>query len=188
MYDFLIFLFWNFLYHISLWELYDLIFIKMTSRERHVVWNHRSFECLFHNLWGPTSKKHQNPLYWSFVRGIHRWLGDSPHKGPVTRKKLPFDDVIMLLYNVFLVNEIAVPHMGTIRYPHRHGLGLHRSHQCFACHTVPLTHLPLDKMAAISQTIFSCAFSWMKSFVSWFRFHRNLFLMVQLMITKHWLR
>ena len=25
-----------------------------------------------------------------------------------------------------------------------------------------LTHLPLDKMAAISQTIFSDAFSWMK--------------------------
>ena len=27
-----------------------------------------------------------------------------------------------------------------------------------------LTHLPLDKMAVISQTIFSDAFSWMKSF------------------------
>ena len=25
-----------------------------------------------------------------------------------------------------------------------------------------LTHLPLDKMAAVSQTIFSDAFSWMK--------------------------
>ena len=95
------FLFRNFAYHISLWELYDLILITMTSHERHVVWNHRSFECLFNSLWGPTSKKHQNLLYWSFVRGIHRWPGDSPHKGPVTRKKLPFDDVIMLLYNVF---------------------------------------------------------------------------------------
>ena len=28
-----------------------------------------------------------------------------------------------------------------------------------------LIHLPLDKMAAISQRIFSDAFSWMKSFV-----------------------
>ena len=28
--------------------------------------------------------------------------------------------------------------------------------------TKPLTHLPLDKMAAISQTIFSYAFSWIK--------------------------
>ena len=31
-----------------------------------------------------------------------------------------------------------------------------------------LTHLPLDKMATISQTILSDAFSWMKSFVFWY--------------------
>ena len=30
-----------------------------------------------------------------------------------------------------------------------------------------LTHLPLDKIPAISQTIFSDAFLWMKSFVFW---------------------
>ena len=29
------------------------------------------------------------------VRGIHRWPVNSPHKGPVTRKMFPFDDVIM---------------------------------------------------------------------------------------------
>ena len=29
------------------------------------------------------------------MRGIHRWLVNSPHKGPVTRKMFPFDDVIM---------------------------------------------------------------------------------------------
>ena len=28
--------------------------------------------------------------------GIHRWPVTSPHKGPGTRKKLPFDDVIMM--------------------------------------------------------------------------------------------
>ena len=33
-----------------------------------------------------------------------------------------------------------------------------------------LTHLPLDKMAAISQTIFWDAFSWMKHFVCWLNF------------------
>ena len=37
-------------------------------------------------------------------------------------------------------------------------------------------------MAAISQTIFSDAFSWMKSFVFWSKFH-----WVQLTITQHWL-
>ena len=31
----------------------------------------------------------------AFVRGIHRGPLNSPHKGPVTRKMVPFDDVIM---------------------------------------------------------------------------------------------
>ena len=31
----------------------------------------------------------------AFVRGIHRWPVNSPHKWPVTRKMFPFDDVIM---------------------------------------------------------------------------------------------
>ena len=39
-----------------------------------------------------------------------------------------------------------------------------------------LTHHSLDKMAAISQRIYSNAFSWMKSFVFWFKCHWNLFL------------
>ena len=43
-------------------------------------------------------------------------------------------------------------------------------------------------MAAISQTIFSDAFSWMKSFIFWFNFHWSLFLSVQLTITQDWSR
>ena len=31
----------------------------------------------------------------AYVRGIHRWPVNSPHKWPVTRKMFPFDDVIM---------------------------------------------------------------------------------------------
>ena len=34
--------------------------------------------------------------HWPLCEGIHRWPVDSPHKGPVTRKMFPFDDVIML--------------------------------------------------------------------------------------------
>ena len=29
--------------------------------------------------------------------GIHRWPVSSPHKGPVTRKMFPFDDIIMMV-------------------------------------------------------------------------------------------
>ena len=40
-------------------------------------------------------RKHQNSASLAFVRGIHRGPVNSPHKGPVTRKIFPFDDVIM---------------------------------------------------------------------------------------------
>ena len=43
-----------------------------------------------------------------------------------------------------------------------------------------LTHLPLDKMTAISHTTLSSAFSWMKRFVFLFEFHWSLILKVQL--------
>ena len=52
-------------------------------------------------------RKHQSSTLLAFVRGIHRWLVNSPHKGPVTRIMFPFDDVIMqpefLLNNSILV-------------------------------------------------------------------------------------
>ena len=45
---------------------------------------------------GTYQRKHQSPASLAFVRGIHRRPVNSPHKGPVTRKMFPFDDVIML--------------------------------------------------------------------------------------------
>ena len=39
--------------------------------------------------------KHQSSTSLASVRGIHWWPVNSPHKGPVTRKMFPFDDVIM---------------------------------------------------------------------------------------------
>ena len=40
-------------------------------------------------------KKHQSSASLAFVRKIHRWPVNSPHKGPVTRKMIPSDDVII---------------------------------------------------------------------------------------------
>ena len=45
---------------------------------------------------GAHQRKHQSSVSLAFVRGIHRWPVNSPHKGPVTRKMFPFDDVIMM--------------------------------------------------------------------------------------------
>ena len=44
---------------------------------------------------GADQRKHQSSASLAFVRGIHRWPVNSPHKRPVTRKMFPFDDVIM---------------------------------------------------------------------------------------------
>ena len=44
---------------------------------------------------GVDQRKHQNSMSLLFVWGIHRSPVNSPHKGPVTRKMFPFDDVIM---------------------------------------------------------------------------------------------
>ena len=44
-------------------------------------------------------RKHQSSAPLAFVRGIHRGPVNSPHKGPVTRKMFPFDDVIMQWLN-----------------------------------------------------------------------------------------
>ena len=40
-------------------------------------------------------RKHQSSASLAFVWGIHRGPVNAPHKGPVTRKMFPFDDVIM---------------------------------------------------------------------------------------------
>ena len=43
----------------------------------------------------PDQREHQSSASLAFVRGIHRRPVNSPHKGPVTRKMFPFNDVIM---------------------------------------------------------------------------------------------
>ena len=44
---------------------------------------------------GADQRKHQSSASLASVQGIHRWPVNSQHKGPVTRKMFPFDDVIM---------------------------------------------------------------------------------------------
>ena len=51
---------------------------------------------------GGYQRKHQSSALLAFVRGIHRRPVNSPHKGPVTRKMFPFDDVIMLTTKIKL--------------------------------------------------------------------------------------
>ena len=57
--------------------------------------NHPRLDCLFKRVFGRRSRKTSKLCVTGYVRGIHRWPVNSPHKWPVTRKMFPFDDVIM---------------------------------------------------------------------------------------------
>ena len=54
--------------------------------------------------------------------------------------------------------------------------------------SISLTHWGRDKMAAVSQTTLSNAFSWMKMYKFRLIFHLSLFPRVQLTILQHWFR
>ena len=57
--------------------------------------NHQPHDCLLNVYSDADHRKHQSSASLAFVRGIRRRPVNSPHKWPVTRKMLPFDDVIM---------------------------------------------------------------------------------------------
>ena len=68
---------------------------------------------------------------------------------------------------------------------------LHFSHHLWGQsinYTWALTHGGRDKMDAISQTIFSSAFYWMKMYKLRLKIYWSLFLRVQLTIFQHWFR
>ena len=48
---------------------------------------------------GADQGKHQSSASLVFVREIHQWPVNSPHKLPVTRRMFPFDDVIVAYAN-----------------------------------------------------------------------------------------
>ena len=54
---------------------------------------------------GADQRKHQNSASLAFLWGIHWWPVNSLHKGPVTQKMFPFDDVIM---ETWLVCKVVI--------------------------------------------------------------------------------
>ena len=53
--------------------------------------------------WDEGQWKHQSSASLALVRGIHRWPVNSPHKGSVSRKVFPFNDVITRILSVHLL-------------------------------------------------------------------------------------
>ena len=86
--------------------------IYITNDVRHGcdgVSNHRRLNCLHSRVFRRRSKKtSRNSASLAFMRGIHRWPVNSPHKGPVTLKMFPFDGVIMII-NTFWCYSRNIP-------------------------------------------------------------------------------
>ena len=119
---------------------------------------------------------------------LHSWLIEGPL----------WNDPRGLHNRIFERSWIRLPDMNghisnTTIYPNQSQLTT--SSSCIDPHywTPPLDFVQLilpspGQMAAISQTIFSNVFSWMKHFVFWLKFHWSLFFKVQLIISRHWFR
>ena len=128
------------------------------------------------------------PGHWPLLWGIHRGPVNSPHKWPVTRKMFPFDDVIMMTRLCFAshikvgcclcmisflkknIQKVIIPYFQLVT---RRFLS-------------PNSKCDISDVAVFSQTIYSDAFLWIKSFIFWLKCHWSLFLRVQLTIIQHW--
>ena len=70
--------------------------LKWRHNECDVVSNHRRLDCLLSRLFMHRSTKTAKLRVTGRCAGIHWWLINFPHKGQVTRKTFPFDDIIMV--------------------------------------------------------------------------------------------
>ena len=84
----------------ELWARLALCSISLHWRhnERHGVSNHQPHDCLHNCEFRRRPRKISRSASLAFVRGIHRWPVNSPHKRPITRKMFPLGDVTMLLW------------------------------------------------------------------------------------------
>ena len=80
----------------------DVIMTTMASQitSLTIVYSIVYSDAVYLIVYSDADKKHQSSASLAFVRGIHRWSVDSPHKGTLTRKMFPFYDVIMSSLNV----------------------------------------------------------------------------------------
>ena len=141
--------------------------------------------------------------YWPFVRGIHRSPVNSSHKGQ-WRGALMFlryepwiNDWVnnreagdfrrqRAHYDIIAMKWCEFSHHCARRYPstwQRHEINRHSADYKFKIFSD--SHWGRDKIATISQTTFSNAFSWMEMYDFRLRFHWNLFLRFELTIIQH---
>ena len=72
-----------------------LVTLQWRHNGRDGVSSHQRLYCLLSSCFRYSQRKHQSSASLAFEPGIHRSTVNSPHKRPVTRKMVPFHDVIM---------------------------------------------------------------------------------------------
>ena len=77
-------------FNIIPWHYSDVIMDTMASQTA-------SLTTVYSTVYsGIYQRGHQSSASLAFVMEIHRWPVNSPHKGPVTRKRFSFYDIIMI--------------------------------------------------------------------------------------------
>ena len=74
--------------------------LRWRQNDHDGVSNHQPHGCLLNRLFGRRSKKTSKLRVTGLCAGNSPGPVNSPHKGPVTRKMFPFDDVIMYYSNI----------------------------------------------------------------------------------------
>ena len=79
--------------------------LRWRQNGRNSVSNHQPGHCLLSLLFGRRSRKTSKLRVTGLCVGNSPGPVNSPHKGPVTRKMFPFDDVIMITWFKFKLHE-----------------------------------------------------------------------------------
>ena len=77
-------------------------------------WVHATCTTLHLLTYGADQWKHRSSPSQAFVRGIHRSPMNSVHKGPVTQKMFPFDDIIMFSSYLARVGRVRFNYLARV--------------------------------------------------------------------------
>ena len=146
---------------------------KCWSRHCLVTWSARTYSLTLTQCWRRWTTR--NKLNWNLNQNSNILKMDL--KTPYAKLRLFCFGHNMLITQI----QSVITSCTNIRYTAHLWLSVRRQART-------LTHLPLDKRATIPQTIVLNAFSWMKSFIFWYKFHWILFLRIQLTRTQHWFK
>ena len=105
--------------------------------------NHQPHDCLLNRLFRRKSKKTSKRRVTGLCAGNSPVPVNSPHKGPVTRKMVPFDDVIMMV-NIVSNNGLCI--YSTKHYPNHLTYWGRATHICVSKLTIIVQITMADKV------------------------------------------